>query len=716
MDGIKKDVLFIKKIAIALIFFLGLPTAPILWAIEEGQPIRVGVYENFPLSFMDKNGKAGGFFLEILEEIASEEGWRLHYVPDSWSQCLTNLETGKIDLLGVIAFSEERGRRFDYNYESILTEWGQIYVQRFTGIESIIDLHNKKVAVLQNDMHYLVLRRQVQQFGISCRFIEAFEYEDVLKLVEIGRCDAGLVSQFYGMRHENAYRIAKSPIILSPQKLYFAVPQGSNPHLLDMLDSRLRDMKRNEGSFYYRSLDKWFGVNAKSPFGKWMLWILAGTAVLFSMFFIWSLILRAQVKSRTRELFYKNKALKGEIEQRKQAEKDRAELEVQLQRVQKMEAIGTLAGGVAHDLNNILSGVVSYPELLLLNLPEESPLRKPLLTIQKSGEKAAAIVQDLLTLARRGVAVREVVDLNRIVGEYLNSPEFARLQLHHAGIRIITDLEENLLNVLGSPVHLSKTLMNLVSNAAEASPEGGCIRISTRNRYVDAPIRGYDDIQEGDYVLMEVSDEGIGIRPVDIDRIFEPFYSRKVMGRSGTGLGMAVVWGTVKDHKGYIDVQSSPGNGTTFSLFFPITRRMLRQEIPAASPADLKGQGESILVVDDIDEQREIACEILSRLGYAVTSVSSGEAAVAYLSDRSVDLLVLDMILEGGMDGLETYKEILKRYPEQRAVITSGFSETHRVKEAQRLGAGSYVKKPYLLEALGKAVRNELKRSGAYEN
>jgi CheY-like chemotaxis protein len=385
-------------------------------------------------------------------------------------------------------------------------------------------------------------------------------------------------------------------------------------------------------------------------------------------------------------------------------------MEAQLQRAQKMEAIGTLAGGVAHDLNNILSGLVSYPELILTDLPEDSPLRKPILTIKNSGEKAATIVQDLLTLARRGVSSMEVVNLNDIINEYLKSPEHEKLKLFHPDVQLETYLEEDLLNILGSPVHLSKAIMNLVSNAAESMPGGGKVSISTQNRYIDRPIRGYDNVAEGDYTTLTVSDTGIGISPEDMESIFEPFYTKKTMGRSGTGLGMAVVWGTVKDHEGYIDVKSAKGKGTIVILYFPVSRKELTKKKPGLSIEDYMGKGESVLVVDDVEEQREIASRILKRLSYSVTSVSSGEEAVDYMKGNSASLLLLDMIMDPGIDGLETYKRILELHPNQKAIIVSGFSETERVKEAQRLGAGAFVKKPYLLEKIGIAVRGELER------
>ncbi len=399
------------------------------------------------------------------------------------------------------------------------------------------------------------------------------------------------------------------------------------------------------------------------------------------------------------------------ITELKRAEQEKRDLEIRLQRAQKMEAIGTLAGGVAHDLNNILSGIVSYPELLLMDIPPDSPQRKPILTIQKAGERAAAIVQDLLTLARRGVVTTKVINLNAVIAEYLKSPEYENLKTYHPDVQVKSSLNTNLMNMLGSPVHLSKTVMNLVTNSAEAIPDIGEIMISTENRHVDKSLAGYDKIKPGDYVTLRVSDTGIGIPSKDLERIFEPFYTKKVMGKSGTGLGMAVVWGTVKDHKGYIDVRSVEGKGTTFTLYFPVVRQELPGDEAAFSIQDIMGKGETILVVDDVETQREIATQMLTKLGYSVASVSSGEEAVDYMKNHSADLIVLDMIMEPDcIDGLDTYKIILEIHPHQKAIITSGYSETQRVKDAQRLGATSYVKKPYLLEKIGHVVRDELNK------
>jgi two-component system, cell cycle sensor histidine kinase and response regulator CckA len=384
------------------------------------------------------------------------------------------------------------------------------------------------------------------------------------------------------------------------------------------------------------------------------------------------------------------------------------EMEARLQRAQKMEAIGTLAGGVAHDLNNILSGLVGYPELLLMDLPEGSEMRIIIETIKKSGEKAAAIVQDMLTLARRGVSVTDVIGLNRVIRDYLDSPELAKLRSVHPQVRIQANLVPAVFNIVGSSIHLGKTIMNLVTNAAEAMPEGGEIELSTQNLYLDRPLLGFETIPEGEYVRLRVADTGVGISITDLERIFEPFYTKKKMGRSGTGLGMAVVWGTVKDHGGYIDAHSEEGRGTVFDLYLPVTRQDADREAEAVPVDRYRGNGESVLVVDDIKEQRDLAAFMLKRLNYRVHTVASGEAAVAFIRQTPVDILVLDMILEPEMDGLDTYRQILAIAPGQKAIIASGFSESERVLEAQRLGAGRYIKKPYRMEQIGMALREQL--------
>jgi len=397
-----------------------------------------------------------------------------------------------------------------------------------------------------------------------------------------------------------------------------------------------------------------------------------------------------------------------DITEKKSMVKEKKELEERLNRSRKMEAIGMLAGGVAHDLNNVLSGIVTYPELLLMDLPKNSPMAKSLGVIQESGLRATQIVQDLLTLARRGVITQEVVDLNKIAEKFLKTPEFEKILSFHPHVIVKKNLSAEFPFLKGSAIHLQKTIMNLISNAAEAQLDTGIIQISTVNRHLDTPVKGYDHVQPGDYIVLSVEDQGQGISPGDLKRIFEPFFTKKVMGRSGTGLGMAVVWGTVQDHGAYIDVISHPDSGTRFDLYFPTTSDRIEGTRDVTLLKDLMGNQEKILIIDDVAEQRQIATTLLKRLGYQVFSVSSGEAAVQYMESDSADLLLLDMIMEPGIDGLETFRRILQIKPGQKAIIVSGFSQSRKAQETLKLGAGQYVKKPYTIEKIGLAIKNEL--------
>lgn len=384
------------------------------------------------------------------------------------------------------------------------------------------------------------------------------------------------------------------------------------------------------------------------------------------------------------------------------------ELENKLIRSEKMELIGTMAGGVAHDLNNILSGLVSYPELILMQLGPGSPLKEPISFMHDAGMKAADIVQDLLTLTRRNIKIENIINLNNIVHEYYKGPAHRRLEKNYPDIRFTADCEADLLNICGSSSHISKIIMNLVINAAEAIKTTGTVHIATFNQYIDVPLSGYDDIEEGDYAVLRVTDNGDGISPEDLHRIFEPFYTKKQMGRSGTGLGLSVVWNCVKDHNGYIETRSQENKGTVFELYFPATRETLGNETNDFNVDHFRGSNQTILIVDDVEEQRRIARETLKHLGYIPFSVASGEKAIAYLEKNTVDLILLDMRMEPGIDGLETYQQILKIHPEQKAIIASGFSANERVRQALALGAGQYIKKPYTLKKLAHALKKEL--------
>lgn len=398
-------------------------------------------------------------------------------------------------------------------------------------------------------------------------------------------------------------------------------------------------------------------------------------------------------------------ALFSDITETKNLEEERLELREKLSRAQRMESLGVLAGGVAHDLNNILGPLVAYPELIRMKLPLDSPVVKQVSKIESSAQRAAEVVQDLLTMARRGRYEMKPTSINMVVESYLQSPDFFELKPRFPNVLLDLKLDPQNRLVYGSTTHLYKVIMNLVLNAMDAMPHGGELSIKTEFRQIDKLIGGYDNIDAGEYAILTVSDTGVGIATKDYKRLFEPFYTKKEMGRSGSGLGLAIVYGVIKDHNGYIDVRSEPEKGSEFIIYIPTTHDTVTGE--EHEPISITGN-ERILIVDDVPEQRELAVTILGTLGYKAECVPEGHAAVKYLERNSVDVVVLDMIMEPDFDGLDTYRAILETHPGQKAIITSGYSETERVKEAERLGVGKYIRKPYTMQKLGKAIREVL--------
>jgi len=395
--------------------------------------------------------------------------------------------------------------------------------------------------------------------------------------------------------------------------------------------------------------------------------------------------------------------------ERKRSDRQKRELQERLERAERMESLGILAGGVAHDLNNILGPVVGYADLILRQVDENDRMAERVRRIGRSAQDAADVIQDLLTLARRGRYDMVPMDLNQIVRDFIESPAFVNLTNQRPEIEVTVNLADTTCMLQGSASHLSKVIMNLIINAFDAIQDEGRVVITTARQHVERLSNGFElGEASGNYTSLSVMDTGEGIETIYLDKIFEPYFSKKKMGwSSGSGLGLSVVYGVVKDHRGFYDVISSPGEGTDFRVLFPIADAAESERRPESGEI---GGTESILIVDDDAGQRDVAADLIASLGYSVVSVASGEEAIEYLKRNNVDLVLLDMIMEPGIDGLDTYREIIKLHPGQKAIIASGFSATSRVEEMQRLGAGQYLRKPYSLTVLGQSIREELSK------
>jgi PAS domain S-box-containing protein len=394
----------------------------------------------------------------------------------------------------------------------------------------------------------------------------------------------------------------------------------------------------------------------------------------------------------------------------KEAEKQRIELEKKLYQTKKMEAMGHMASAVAHDLNNILSGIVTYPDLILKELPADSNLCSYVRDIRTSGWKASAVVSDLLTIARGAASTREEHDLNILIRNFFQTPEGKELLVRKPNITYTIQCAENLHPTHCSIAHISNCLTNLVSNAFEAIEDKGEVTLSTENFSLSKSINQRHDLEPGDYVLLTVTDSGSGISDKDLAHIFEPFYSKKFMGRSGSGLGLAIVWNTVEDHDGRVIVKTST-NSTSFQLFFPVTTQNSIQSHPVNTTpenAARSGDGQTILVVDDEEIPRRMTSHVLKSLNYKIHALGSGEEAVSYIKQNPVDLVILDMLMEPGINGYETYKQMQQIRPQQKAIVISAYSDNIDVEKTLKLGASFFLQKPYDLPDIATAVFNTL--------
>ncbi|MFQ5674398.1 MAG: PAS domain S-box protein [bacterium] len=379
---------------------------------------------------------------------------------------------------------------------------------------------------------------------------------------------------------------------------------------------------------------------------------------------------------------------------------DQQRIQDELARAQRLETAGRLAGQIAHDFNNLLAPLTAYPTLIREGLAAGQDIIEFIDEMESAAVKIAEINQQLLALGRRGHYTTELIDLNELI------QSLSVIQSLPKAVGIDLNLASDLFLIKGGRAQLTRALTNLLLNASEAMQGVGTLSIKTRNVYLEEAFSGYQTIEQGEYVRVDIADTGCGIDAEIANRIFEPFFTTKEMDRlRGSGLGLSVVHGVVEDHDGFLDFESKRHEGTVFSLYFPICRDALPDV--AGQNGFPRGHGEKILFVDDDPTQRTVSLQLLQRLGYQVNAVSSGEEAVSFLRKQPQDLLILDMVMDG-IDGTETYRQVLEFHSEQKAIILSGFAMSQRVREAQVLGAGTFVLKPIAPRVLAKAIRKEL--------
>ncbi len=371
-----------------------------------------------------------------------------------------------------------------------------------------------------------------------------------------------------------------------------------------------------------------------------------------------------------------------------------------LMRAKRLETAGQLAGQIAHDFNNLLGPLVAYPNLIRSRINDMSANEDMLRDMEEAAKRIAEINQELLTLGRRGHYNIQALDINQLIGRTLRATTIPE------HVNVIRELKGCLAPVLGGGAQLIRALSNIIVNSCDAMPRGGTLTVRTSECRLDGKHLRGRTVPAGKYVRIDIADSGHGIPSEIIDRVFDPFFTtRKADKGRGSGLGLAVVYSVIEDHEGYVDVTSTPGVGTTFSIYLPVSEDAA--ESSAHSDRVPRGHGERVLVVDDDLMQLRIVERMLHELDYDVTTVDSGEAAVEMARHGAYDLLLLDMQMNG-IDGAETFRQIRRYNPRQRAVIVSGYAGTERVASALAAGASGLIQKPVDVASLARMMKQAL--------
>ena len=410
------------------------------------------------------------------------------------------------------------------------------------------------------------------------------------------------------------------------------------------------------------------------------------------------------VADRTSELASAIEKLRQEISERKRVEEDRRVLQEQLLQLQKMESIGRLAGGIAHDFNNVLTAIMSYTELCLMKLPEDHNIRNHLTGIQEASEKAAELTHQLLAFSRKQALVMKAVDVSGVVQSMAGMLK----RVIGEDVDLVLNTTDRLPTVLADVGQIEQVIMNLAVNARDAMPQGGTLSIGTNEVDVDkGALHGPDALAAGAYVLLTVSDSGAGMSRAVRDRIFEPFFTTKEVGM-GTGLGLATVYGIVKQHSGSIFVDSEPGRGTSFRVYLPAGS--VQQQIPRAdSPALLPRGSEVVMMVEDDPIIRQLLREVLESLGYQVLEAGEGKEAVTKARDHSdrIDLLLTDVVMPG-MNGRELADALRRERPGLRILYLSGYTRDILTRQGLLEQGAALVQKPLTTGILAQSVRRVL--------
>lgn len=543
--------LFFRPFFLLMIFScLGTPSAS-----ADDRIVTVGVYENAPKVFTSESGQPEGIFIDIIADIAKIEGWKLRYVSGTWGEGLDRLAKGEIDLMPDVAFTVDREKTFSFHKVPVLSSWSQVYALKGSGIQSILDLSGKRIAVLERSVQQEVFIRLASGFNVNTTLISVPDYKTMFEMVVRGDADAAITNRFYGLMHRKKIGLEGTAVIFDPSDLVFAATRGDPKNLLDAIDRNLSELKKDPQSAYYQSLNKWTSEEVRFNLPAWLqiLALVVGVALLTSL--VGSFFLKQQVDARTREL----KQINQEMEQR--IIRRTAELAAAMEAAQAADRIkSAFLATMSHELRTPLNSIIGFTGIMLQGLagPLNPEQQKQMAMVQNSSRHLLALINDVLDISKI-----EAGQLDLSNASFDLRPSIEKMVklvsplAQQKGIDLRLNIAPDVQTIFTDQRRLEQVILNLLGNAVKFT-EKGQVRI--------------DCGTDNDHCFLSFADTGIGMQPEEIARIFQPFHqidtglARK---REGTGLGLSICKKIIDMMGGAIDVESRWGQGSTFTVRIP---------------------------------------------------------------------------------------------------------------------------------------------------
>jgi len=658
--------------------------------------VKVGIYENQPKVFTRKDGTPAGIFVDLIDEIARREGWSLRYVHGSWPECLAFLESGKIDLMVDVAYSEKRAGKYDFCKTDVVNNWAQVYLRKGLNIKLITDLGGMSMATLRKGIHVTRFKKLMSGFGFHTDIVLVDSYDAVFRLLDEKKVDAGIVNRIYGYAHEKQYGVVRSPVVFSPASLRFAVKKGKNADVIAAIDRQLAAMKAAKGSVYHQTLRKWLGETTELQLPQWIAWALGGAVAAVLLLFLLNVLLKNQVDRKTAHLRLANKQLEEQVKETMKAHLELKRSEEKLIKQERLGALGQLTSGIAHDFNNMLIPILGYADLLLTNpslLRNHKKVLSALKQIHTAAINSRETIKRLQEFNRADPRPKmEPTNMAELVSEVVEAAKplwKAQKEAYSIPVRIVEEVPGNLV-VTVSKAQIREALMNLLLNALHAMPDGGT-----------ATIRAW---AENESFCLEVADTGIGMNQEVARRCVEPFFSTK--GKDGTGMGLAMVHGIVERHNGFLNIDSVPGKGTTITMRIPLNQEDTGSWTEQDTPRQPR-QSLNILVVDDDENSRTLLAEYLTLDGHSVTTAADTREGINEFDRGKFDLVITDRAMPeiSGDEMAQHVKDSSRRVP---VLMLTGFAQIMASRNEHPPGVDYLMGKPFTVQELRNAIEKTI--------